>query len=402
MPAKRKAADDTDEAPRPAPPDHLPVRPVYLDHQATTPVDPRVVEAMLPYLLTEFGNPSSSHAYGRAAAEAVARARTQVAALIGATPEEIVFTASGTESNQLALVGTALARRAADGGDHVVTSVLDHPATLEACARLERDGFRVTRVPVGPDGLVDPQEVARAAGPGTALVSVMHANNEIGTVQPLAGIARAIEGRGITLHTDAAQSLATVVTDVTELGVDLLSIVGHKMYAPKGVGALYVRAGTPRPVPLLSGGGQEHGLRAGTENVAGIVALGAAAELALKERESDAARIRGLSDLLLSLLTEAIPGLRLNGSREHRLAGNLSLTLPATGAAALAAAVPEVAFSAGAACHTDADLPSPVLTAIGLSAAQAARTVRLGLGRYTGENDVRKAAQALVRGAHSA
>ncbi|MFJ6854152.1 aminotransferase class V-fold PLP-dependent enzyme [Streptomyces sp. NPDC091271] len=215
-------------------------------------------------------------------------------------------------------------------------------------------------------------------------------------------MARALRGRGIALHTDAAQSLATVVTDVTELGVDLLSVVGHKMYAPKGVGALYVRAGLPGPVPLFSGGGQENGLRAGTENVAGIVALGAAAELALKERENDAARIRRLRDLLLSLLTEAIPGLRLNGSRDHRLAGNLSLTLPATGATALAAAVPEVAFSAGAACHTGAGLPSPVLTAIGLSAAQAARTVRLGLGRYTGEDDIRSAAQALVRGAHTA
>ncbi|MFD4949382.1 cysteine desulfurase family protein [Streptomyces sp. NPDC058409] len=381
--------------------DGLP-RPVYLDHQATTPVDPRVVDAMLPYLTSEFGNPSSSHVYGRAAAEAVGRARAQVAALIGARPEEVVFTSSGTESNQLALAGTAYARRAAGSGDHVVTSAIDHPATLAACAQLEQDGFRVTRLPVGTDGLVDPDDVARAAVPGTVLVSVMHASNEIGTVQPLSDIARAVRGRGIALHTDAAQSLATVVTDVTTLGVDLLSVVGHKMYAPKGVGALYVRAGTPGPAPRLVGGGQERGLRAGTENVPGIVALGAAAELALKERESDAARIRGLRDLLLDLLVEGIPGLRLNGSREHRLAGNLSLTLPATGAAALAAAVPEVAFSAGAACHTGASAPSPVLTAIGLSAAQASRTVRLGLGRYTGEDDMRTAARALVRGARGA
>jgi cysteine desulfurase len=376
-------------------------RPIYLDHQATTPVDPRVVDAMLPYLTTEFGNPSSSHAYGLAASAAIERAREQVASLIGAHPGEIVFTSSGTESNQLALAGSAHALRSAGRGDHIVTSAVEHPATQATCDRLAGDGFRVTRVPVATDGRVDPDDVARVVGPGTVLVSVMHANNEIGTVQPLSDIARVTRPRGVLLHTDAAQSLATVVTDVTALGVDLLTVVGHKMYAPKGVGALYIRSGITAPVPQLVGGGQERGLRAATENVPGIVALGAAAALARAERETDAARLRGLRDTLLALLCEGIPGLRLNGSPVHRLAGNLSVTLPATTAEQLAAAVPEVAFSAAAACHKGGTAPSPVLTAIGLTPEEAGRTVRLGLGRYSDEQGVRTAARALVRGARA-
>ena len=372
-----------------------PARPVYLDYQATTPVDPRVVEAMLPYLTTEFGNPSSSHAYGRAAAAAVETARAEVAALIGAKdPEEIVFTSSGTESNHLALTGAAHALRAAGRGDHVITTAIEHPASQATCDQLVGAGFRVTRLPVGADGRLDPGDLADALTPGTVLVSVMHANNEIGTLQPLADLAVLTRDRGILLHSDAAQSPATVPVDVDEFGVDLLTLVGHKMYAPKGVGALYIRCGTPL-VPQLVGGGQERGVRAATENVPGIVALGAAAAIAEAEQAADAARIRPLRDRLLGELTAVLPGLHVNGSLTDRLPGNLSLTIPHVTAEQMMAAAPDVAFSAGAACHTGNTAPSPVLTALGLTPQQAAHTIRLGIGRYTTDSDITAAAAQL-------
>jgi cysteine desulfurase len=374
-------------------------RPVYLDYQATTPVDPRVVEAMLPYLTTEFGNPSSAHAYGRTAAAAVATARAQVAALIGAhAPDEIVFTSSGTESNHLALVGVAHALRAAGRGDHVITTAIEHPATQATCDQLVSAGFRVTRLAVGADGRLDPADLADALTPSTLLVSVMHANNEIGTLQPLTDISALTRERRILLHTDAAQSPATVPVDVDELGVDLLTLVGHKMYAPKGIAALYIRPGTPL-VPQLVGGGQEHGLRAATENVPGIVALGASAAIDQAEHAADAARIKPLRDRLLDELTAALPRLRLNGSLTHRLPGNLSLTIPHATAEQMMAATPGVAFSAGAACHTGHTAPSPVLTAIGLTLDQAAHTIRLGIGRYTTAADITTTAAQLIAAA---
>jgi cysteine desulfurase len=373
-------------------------RPIYLDYQATTPVDPRVVEAMLPYLTTEFGNPSSAHAYGRTAAGAVDTARAQVAALIGARePQEIVFTSCGTESNHLALTGTAHALRAAGRGQHIVTTAIEHPATQATCDRLAASGFRVTRVPVGTDGRLEPADLERALEPGTILVSVMHANNEIGALQPLADLAALTRERGIPLHTDAAQSPATVDVDVAALGVDLLTVVGHKMYAPKGVAALYIRSGAPVPLPQLVGGGQEHGLRAGTENVPGIVALGAASALALAEHDADATRILSLRRRLLDGLTAAWAGLWVNGSLVHRLPGNLSLTLPHLTAAQLMAATPELAFSAQAACHTGHSAPSAVLTAIGLTPGQAARTIRLGIGRFSDIGDIDRAVDVLTR-----
>jgi cysteine desulfurase len=371
-------------------------RPIYLDYQATTPVDPRVVEAMLPYLTSEFGNPSSSHAYGRAAADAIETARGQVAALIGAHPDEIVFTSSGTESNHLALTGTVQAARAAGRGEHLITTTIDHPATQATCDQLARAGFHITRLPVRGDGRVDPADLRRALQPDTVLVSVMHANNEIGTVQPLADIAALTRMRGIVLHSDAAQSPATVAVDVDEMGVDLLTLVGHKMYAPKGVAALYIRRGTPPLAPQLVGGGQERGLRAATENVPGIVALGAAAAIAHAEHSTDGDRIRAHRDRLLAELTAAIPGLHVNGSLTHRLPGNLSLTFPNATADQLAAATPQLAFSAGAACHTGNTAPSPVLTAIGLTPEQAARTIRLGIGRFTTDTDITTAAKLIA------
>ena len=372
-------------------------RPIYLDYQATTPVDPRVVEAMLPYLTNQYGNPSSSHTYGRAAAKAVETARAQVAALIGAhQPAEIVFTSSGTESNHLALTGVAHAARAAGRGRHVVTTTIEHPATQATCDQLTAAGFRVTRLPVAADGRIDPADVERALQPDTVLVSVMHANNEIGTLQPLAAIAELARERGVLLHTDAAQSPATVPVDVDDLGADLLTLVGHKMYAPKGVAALYIRRGTPPLVPQLVGGGQEHGLRAATENVPGIVALGAAAAIAHAEHDADAARILCLRDRLLDELTDALPGLRVNGSLTHRLPGNLSLTIPGLTAEQTMSAAPELAFSAGAACHSGDTTPSPVLTAIGLTPDEAARTIRLGIGRYTSDTEITTALDQLI------
>jgi cysteine desulfurase len=369
-------------------------RPIYLDYQATTPIDPRAVEAMLPYLTREFGNPSSSHAYGRAARAAVEHARDQTAALIGADPSEIVFTSSGTESNHLALTGAAQARQAGSG-DHIVVSAIEHPATQATCDRLANNGFRASRVPVESDGRVDPTEVASACGPGTILVSVMLANNEIGTVQPLQQIAAFTRERGILLHTDAAQAAASIGIDVDDLGVDLLTLVGHKMYAPKGIAALYIRGGTSLQ-PQLIGGGQERGLRAATENVAAIVAFGAAAEIARTEHASDAARIRALRDQLLNELSSGIPGLTVNGSLVHRLPGNLSLVVPCITAAELMAATPGLAFSAGSACHTGVATPSPVLTALGLTPEQAARTIRIGIGRYTTASDITTAAAQLT------
>jgi cysteine desulfurase len=375
-------------------------RPIYLDYQATTPVDPRVVEAMLPYLTTEYGNPSSAHAYGRAAAAAVAAARAQIAALIGAhEPDEIVFTSSGTESNHLALTGVAHAARAVGRGRHAITTTIEHPATQATCDQLTAAGFRITRLPVGADGRLDPADLERALQPDTVVVSVMHANNEIGTLQPLADIAELTRAHGILLHTDAAQSPATVPVDVDDLGVDLLTLVGHKMYAPKGVAALYIRRGTPPLVPQLVGGGQEHGLRAATENVPGIVALGAAAAIAHTEYAADAARILCLRERLLDELTDALPELQVNGPLTGRLPGNLSLTVPGVTAEQMMAAAPELAFSAGAACHSGDTTPSPVLTAIGLTPDQAARTIRLGIGRYTSDTDITTAIARLIAAA---
>lgn len=370
-------------------------RPIYLDYQATTPIDTRVLEAMLPYLSSEFGNPSSSHAYGRVARAAVEHAHDQVAALIGAKPTEIVFTSCGTEANHLALTGAAHAQRAAGRGDHIIVTVIEHPSIHSTCDSLADNGFRITRVPVGPDGRVDPAVIAASVESGTILVSVMLANNEIGTVQPLPQIAAITAEHRILLHTDAAQAAATLGIDVDGLGVDLLTLVGHKMYAPKGVAALYIRRGTPIR-PQLVGGGQEHALRAGTENVAGAVALGAAAEIARTEHDADAARIRGLRDQLLDRLLAGIPGVTVNGSLVHRLPGNLSLIIPAITATQLMAATTALAFSAASACHASNPTPSPVLTALGLTPEQAARTIRIGIGRYTSTADIVTAAGQLI------
>jgi cysteine desulfurase len=369
--------------------------PVYLDHNATTPIAPEVLDAMRPYLERHFGNPSSAHAYGAAAHEAVARARSQVATLLGCEPESVVFTASGSEADNLAIKGVALARRGE--GDHVITSAIEHPAVLAACRYLQRRlGYRLTVVPVDGCGVVDPDHVRRAIEPGTVLVGVMHANNEVGTLQPIAEIARLARQRGIAFHTDAAQSVGKLQVDVDELGVDLLTVTGHKMYAPKGIGALYVRPGTSLD-PLIHGAGHEHGVRAGTENVPYIVGLGAACVLAARRltagRDRDVVRLR---DRLHTALRSAVPGLALNGHPEQRLPNTVNVSFPRCDGEDLLARTPTVAAATGSACHSGRTEPSTILTAMGLDAERALGAVRLSLGYDTTTADVDAAAAALV------
>ncbi|MGH8901034.1 MAG: cysteine desulfurase family protein [Egibacteraceae bacterium] len=367
---------------------------IYLDYQATTPLDPRALEAMLPYLTDIHANPSSPHSQGQQAAETVRAARRQLQTLVGAAHEsEIVFTSGATESNHLAIIGAAAA--AQRRGNHIVTTVIEHKSVLAASDRLARAGFAVTHVPVGSDGRVDPGDIERALTPRTVLVSMMHANNEIGTIQPLTEIAAVTRTYGVLLHTDVAQSIGTIPFDIDRLGVDLASISGHKIYGPKGIGALYVRQSMPIE-PQLTGGGQEYGLRAGTLNVPGIVGLGCAAAILTRERSTDAERVLALRERLRQRLTRALPGVRVNGSLEHRLPGNLSLTIPGLESSDLIAALPDLAISGGSACNTGQPEPSHVLTAIGLEPADARCTLRLSLGRFTTVHDVEHAATRLI------
>jgi cysteine desulfurase len=376
-----------------------PNRPVYLDNQATTPCDPRVVQAMLPWFTEHFGNPhSAEHAMGRQAEAAVEQARAQLAALIGAEPRELVFTSGATESNNIAIKGAARqALAASDPRRRVVTVATEHKCVLESVADLRADGFEPVLLPVRPDGLLDPDVLAAALQTPTLLVSVMAVNNETGVVQDLAGLAALAKQAGALFHTDAAQGVGKVPLDVAALGIDLMSVSGHKIYGPKGVGALYVRR-RPRVrlVPLFSGGGQERGLRSGTLPAPLIVGLGEAARLAQAEMAAEAPRIAGLRDRLLDRLQAALPGLAVNGSRAARIAGNLNVTFPAATAGALMAAVPELCVSTGSACSSAELEPSYVLGAMGLSDEAAARTLRIGIGRFTSPADIEFAASALA------
>ncbi|WP_329447855.1 cysteine desulfurase [Streptomyces sp. NBC_01426] len=366
-------------------------RPIYLDHQATTPLDARVLEEMLPYLTTAYGNPNSAHAYGREAAKAVATARRRVAHLIGAkNPVEVIFTSGATEANHLAIVGGALAKR--PRGGHVITTTIEHKAVLAAVQRLvDHHGYTSTRVAVDEHGRVHPGDIAAALTPNTVLVSVMHANNEIGTLQRIAVISQLTAHRGILLHTDAAQSAGYGLLDADELGVDLASLSAHKLYGPKGTGALYVRGDTLLTAQQ-TGGGQERGLRAGTLNVPAIVGLGAAAHLITSHTTPALTQIRALRDRLQDRLLAAIPGATINGHPTQRLPGTLSLTLPDTEAADVLDRLPDIAASTGSACNTGTSDPSHVLTAIGLTRTQARRTLRLGIGRNTTAAEVDRAA----------
>jgi cysteine desulfurase len=367
---------------------------IYLDHNATTPIAPEVRDAIRPYLEDNFGNPSSAHGHGAAAAEAVGRARAEVAALLGCEPAAIVFTGSGSEADNLAVKGVALARLGE--GDHLIASAVEHPAVGAACRYLERRfGYRVTRVPVDGFGVVDPEDVRRAIEPGTVLISVMRANNEVGTLQPIAEIARVARESGIPLHTDAAQAVGKVPTDVDDLGVDLLTVAGHKLYAPKGIGVLYVRPGT-RIDPVIHGAGHEQGLRAGTENVPYIAGLGAAAALAAHWLRAGAQfEVQRLRDRLHAALEAAVPGLVLNGHPEHRLPNTLNVSFPGCDGEALLAHTPSVAAATGSACHSGRTEPSAVLTAMGLDAGRALGAVRLSLGYDTTVDEIDAAAAAL-------
>lgn len=369
----------------------------YLDYNATTPVEPAVLEAMLPYLAERFGNPSSGHAWGARARAAVEEARCRVAAFLGARPAEVVFTSGGTESDNAAVLGAARAHRGR--GRHVVTSAVEHPAVLEPCARLEAEGYRVTRVPVDADGRVAPRDVAAALADETVLVSVMHANNEVGTLQDVAEIARLARARGALVHTDAAQSAGKVPVDVGDLGVDLLTLAGHKLYAPKGVGALWVRSGVAIDRFLL-GAGHESGRRAGTENVAGIVALGKACEIAAERLALDPPRLEALRERLFERLSREAAPVRRNSPRDGCLPNTLSVAFRGLEAPALLAAVGDrVAASPGAACHSSGVVLSSVLAAMGVPAEDARGTVRFSLGRGTTEAEIDAAVAAMAEAA---
>jgi cysteine desulfurase len=371
--------------------------PVYLDYHATTPLDPRVLEVMLPYFTEHFGNAASrTHAFGLRAGAAVTVAREEVAAALGAEPREVVFTSGATESNNLAILGAARANRAK--GDHVVTSSIEHRAVLDPCRELEKEGFRVTFLAPDRHGVTSAEAVGGALTDRTVLVSVMTANNEIGTLNPVAAIGRLCKERGVLFHTDAAQAFGKIPLAVHALGVDLLSLSAHKICGPKGIGALYVRALNPRArlEPILFGGGHEKGLRSGTLNVPGVAGLGAAARIAVAEMAEESARVRALRDRLEKRLCTEIPDAFVNGSPTERLAGNLSIGFPGVPADGLMMDVREIAVSAGSACTSAAPEPSHVLRGIGLSPEEASVSIRFGLGRFTTGEEVDAAADRVV------
>ena len=371
-------------------------RPIYMDHNATTGVLPEVVEAMIPFFTADFGNPSSgTHVYGKAAADAVEEARRKVADLIGASPAEIVFTSGATESDNLAIRGAARASRAK--GNHIVTCVIEHEAVLETCRALEKDGFEVTYLPVDRQGRVDPAGVLGAIGDRTILVTIQMANNEIGTIQPIAEIGRITRDKGVLLHTDAAQAVGRVPVDVTTLDVDLMSASAHKMYGPKGIGALYVRRGV-KIEPQLTGGGHEKKRRSGTLNVPGIVGFGKAAEIAKRDLAAEMSRLAGLRDRLLQRIVASIDHVELNGHPLARIPNNLNVTFGFVEAEALLMALRDVAaLSSGAACSSGAIEGSYVIRALGAGDESAHGAIRFGLGRCNTEKDVDLVAEHLAR-----
>jgi cysteine desulfurase len=370
--------------------------PIYLDYNATTPVDPLVVDAMLPYLSIYFGNPSSSHAYAQLPRQAIAKARAQLAELLGCAPDEVTFTGCGSESDTLAIRGAALANR--QRGNHIITQVTEHPAVLNVCRALERlHGFRVTYLPVDSTGYVNPADIEKAIDDQTILVSIMHANNETGTIQPIAHIAEIAHRYGALMHTDASQTVGKISTRVADLGVDLLTVAGHKLYAPKGIGALYIRHGIHLE-PAIYGGGQEAGRRAGTENVAYMVALGAAAELAYQQLPTGQERLRQLRDLLLQRLQNLLPGqIHLNGHPSERLPNTLNISIDGVIGEEVLATTPALASSTGSACHEGSTEPSPVLLAMGHTHERALGALRLTLGRWSTEEEVMRSAILLAQ-----
>ena len=373
--------------------------PVYLDNHATTRVDPRVVEAMVPLLQEDYGNAASrQHAFGWKAEAAVEIARTRLAKLVGALPEEVVFTSGATESINLALKGVAEARRGR--GNRIVIAATEHRAVIDTAARLSNYGFEVTVLGVDRTGLVDPAEVGRAIGPQTILVSVMAANNEIGTLAPLEAIGRICRDRGVLFHADAAQAAGKVPVDFNEMNIDLLSLSAHKMHGPKGVGALVVRNGVSLK-PQVDGGGHERGLRSGTLNVPAIAGFGLAAEIAGTEMQTESARVGALRDRLVAGLSNAIEGLRVNGHAARRLTNNTNITFPGVAADALMMAMKDIAVSSGSACSSASPGPSHVLLAIGLSPEEARASLRFGLGRFTTAEEIEYAIGRIAESYHA-
>jgi len=369
---------------------------IYLDNAATTPVRREVFEAMVPYLTDKYGNPSSIHSYGREARADLNRAREQVAAAIGAAPEEIIFTAGGSEADNLAIKGTALAMYGEKS--HIITSAVEHHAVLHSVESLKRLGFSVTILPVDSEGMVDPEDVKRAITPETCLISIMYANNEVGTIQPIEDISRIAREAGVLFHTDAVQAVGHMPVDVKSLGVDMLSLSGHKFYGPKGVGALYARRGV-RLAPLIDGGAQERKRRAGTENMAGIVGMGMAIELAVSEMDEVSAKEERLRDKLIDGLTQRIPDVRLNGHRRLRLPNNVNMSfLYVEGESLLLNLDMEgIAASSGSACTSGSLAPSHVLMAMGIPHEVAHGSVRMTLGRYTEDADVERVLDVMPR-----
>ena len=371
--------------------------PIYMDNHATTPCDPRVAEAMMPYLVQHFGNAASrNHAFGWAAEEAVEKAREQIADLIGASAKEIIFTSGATESDNMALKGAL--EFYASKGKHIVTSPLEHKAIIDTVRHLERQGAEVTWLPASEDGVVDPEDVRKAIRDDTVIVSVMHGNNEIGTLNPIAEIGKICKEAGVLFHTDAAQTAGKVPIDVEAMGIDLLSISGHKMYGPKGIGALYVRRRRPRVriAPLIHGGGHERGMRSGTLPVHQIVGLGAAAEIGKTEMAAEIERTSALRDRLLSKISAEVPEILINGSLEHRMPGSLNISFTFVEGESLLMALRDVAVSSGSACTSASLEPSYVLRALGLDDENAHSSIRFGIGRFNTEEEIDYVADLVI------
>ncbi len=376
-----------------------PAAPIYLDYQATTPCDPRVVDAMLPYFGGTFGNPHSvDHRHGWEAEDAVETARGRIASLIGAKAREIVFTSGATESNNLAIKGAVLKRAAAEGRNRVVTLASEHKCVLESVSWLADQGYGATVLPIRPDGLVDLNALEGALGDDVALVSVMAVNNEIGVIQPIADIGAMAHACGAWFHSDAAQAFGKIPLDVAEQSIDLMSISGHKIYGPKGIGALYVRGRSPKVelVPMMSGGGQERGVRSGTLPTPLCVGLGVAADIAGREMAAEAARIGALRDRLWARLSSARPKISANGDMERRLPGNLNITVPGVESAEVLAALDGLSVSAGSACSSGAQAASHVLQVLGHDPAKIAAGIRIGIGRFTTDAEIDAAADMLI------
>ncbi len=371
--------------------------PVYLDNHATTPVDPRVLEAMLPYFNESFGNAASrNHAFGWTAEEAVENARGQIAKLIGATPKEIIFTSGATESDNLAIKGVAEMYR--EKGNHIITQVTEHKAVLDTCKRLEKDGYAVTYLPVQKDGRISLEELKAAITPKTILITIMYANNEIGVVQPVAEIGKIAKEKGIFFHVDGVQAVGKVPVDVNKDGIDLLSISAHKFYGPKGVGALYVRRRNPRVQlsAIIDGGGHERGMRSGTLNVPGIVGFGKACEIAQAEMPVEMERLRKMRDRLKDALFAKLDELFINGSMEHRLPNNLNISFAYVEGESMLMGINDIAVSSGSACTSATLEPSYVLKALGVGEDLAHTSIRFGLGRFNTDEELDYAVDRVV------